>query len=66
MKPKKPDNNFYVKIINQYADDYKLLEEENIILKNENGDLKWNLNINKEIKESFFKKGENKKNIYYI
>ena len=61
MKPKKPDNNFYLKTINQYADNYKLLEEENIILKNENGDLKWNLNINKEIKESFFKKGENKK-----
>ena len=61
MKQKKPDKNFYVKIINQYADNYKLLEEENIILKNENGDLKWNLNINKEIIESFFKKGENKK-----
>ena len=60
MKQKKPDKNFYVKIINQYADNYKLLEEENIILKNENGDLKWNLNINKEIIESFFKKGENK------
>ena len=43
MKPKKPDNNFYLKTINQYADNYKLLEEENIILKNENGDLKWNL-----------------------
>ena len=61
MKQKKPDKNFYIKIINQYADNYKLLEEENIILKNENGDLKWNLNINKEIIESFFKKGENKK-----
>ena len=61
MKPKKPDNNFYLKTINQYADNYKLLEEENIILKNENGDLKWNLNINKEIKESFFKNVENKK-----
>ena len=61
MKQKKPDKNFYVKIINQYADNYKLLEEENIILKNENGDLKWNLNINKEIIESFFKKGKKKK-----
>ena len=65
MKKKKLDKNFYVKIINQYADNYKLLEEENNSLKNENKDLKTNLNVNKEIIESFFKKGD-EKNTYLL
>ena len=51
---KKFERNFANKIINQYADNYKLLEKENLNLKNEIMDIKSNLNINKEIIESFF------------
>ena len=62
---KKLDKNFVVKIINQYADNYKLLEKENSNLKKEIIDLKSNLVINKEIIESFFKKDE-AKNTYLL
>jgi hypothetical protein len=58
---KKFERNFAIKIINQYADNYKLLEKENLNLKNEIMDIKSNLNINKEIIESFFKKDESEK-----
>ena len=61
---KKLDRNFVVKVINQYADNYKLLEDENINLKNEIEDMKSNLNINKGIIESFFKNGENNQDSY--
>ena len=61
---KKLDRNFVVKVINQYADNYKLLEDENINLKNEIEDIKSNLNINKGIIESFFKNGENNQDSY--
>ena len=36
---KKLDRNFVVKVINQYADNYKLLEDENLNLKNEIDDI---------------------------
>ena len=62
---KKLDKNFVIKIINQYADNYKLLEKENSNLKKEIIDLKSNLVINKEIIESFFKKDE-AKNTYLL
>ena len=62
---KKLDKNFVIKIINQYADNYKLLEKENSNLKKEIKDLKSNLVINKEIIESFFKKDE-AKNTYLL
>ena len=62
---KKLDRNFVVKIINQYADNYKLLEKENSNLKKEIMDLKSNLVINKEIIESFFQKDE-AKNTYLL
>ena len=58
---KKFERNFAIKIINQYADNYKLLEKENLNLKNEIMDIKSNLNINKEIIESFFKKDKSEK-----
>ena len=53
---KKYDKNFALKIINQYADSYNQLEKENNNLKNQIDELKVNLNINKEIINSFFKK----------
>ena len=53
-----------MKIINQYADNYKLLEDENLNLKNEIDDIKSNLNINKEIIESFFKNEGNNQDSY--
>ena len=53
---KKYDKNFALKIINQYADSYNQLEKENNNLKNQINELKVNLNINKEIINSFFKK----------
>ena len=53
---KKYDKNFALKIINQYADSYNQLERENNNLKNQINELKVNLNINKEIINSFFKK----------
>ena len=53
---KKYDKNFALKIINQYADSYNQLEKENNNLKNKIDELKVNLNINKEIINSFFKK----------
>ncbi len=53
---KKYDKNFALKIINQYADSYNQLEKENNNLKNKINELKVNLNINKEIINSFFKK----------
>ncbi len=62
---KKLDRNFVVKIINQYADNYKLLEKENSNLKKEMIDLKSNLVVNKEIIESFFQKDE-AKNTYLL
>ena len=62
---KKFERNFAIKIINQYADNYKLLEKENSNLKKEIIDLKSNLVINKEIIESFFKKDE-AKNTYLL
>ena len=61
---KKLDRNFVVKVINQYADNYKILEDENLNLKNEIEDMKSNLNINKGIIESFFKSGENNQDSY--
>jgi len=61
---KKLDRNFVVKVINQYAANYKLLEDENLNLKNEIDDIKSNLNINKEIIESFFKNEGNNQDSY--
>ena len=61
---KKLDRNFVVKVINQHADNYKLLEDENLNLKNEIDDIKSNLNINKEIIESFFKNEGNNQDSY--
>ena len=52
---RKLDKNLAIKLINQYADNYKRVEEENKCLQKEISDLKSNLNVNKEIIESFFK-----------
>lgn len=57
---RKLDKNLAIKLINQYADNYKRVEEENKCLQKEISDLKSNLNVNKEIIESFFKKDKTK------
>ena len=44
-----------IKLINQYADSYHLLENKLKILKQENDDLKYNLQVNKDIIQGFFK-----------
>lgn len=58
MSLKKPPNNFTnqtaLKLLNQYANSYHLLESQIISLKQENKDLKSNLQINKEIIQTFF------------
>lgn len=65
---RKLDKTLALKLINQYADNYKRVEEENKSLQKEINDLKSNLNVNKEIIESFFKndktKLEAKANLY--
>lgn len=43
-----------LKLLNQYADSYHLLENQISLLKQENADLKANLQINKEIIQGFF------------
>ena len=45
-----------IKLLNQYADSYHQLEEQFNNLKKENKDLLQNLQINKEIIQTFFKK----------
>ena len=45
-----------IKLLNQYADSYHQLEEQINFLKKENNDLHQNLQINKEIIQTFFKK----------
>ena len=45
-----------IKLLNQYADSYHQLEEQFKYLKKENKDLLQNLQINKEIIQTFFKK----------
>ena len=51
----------------RYAESYNALLSENLSLKDEIKDLKQNLNINKEVINSFFKEiKENKKNAYGI
>lgn len=66
---RKLDKNLAIKLINQYADNYKRVEEENKCLQKEISDLKSNLNVNKEIIESFFKndkaKFDNKATLYF-
>jgi hypothetical protein len=52
-----------LKLINQYADRYNRVEEENKMLKTEIIDLKTNLKINKEIIEGFFKNDGNLSNL---
>ena len=52
---RKLDKQTALKLINQYADNYKRIEDENKALQQEVKDLKSNLNVNKEIIESFFK-----------
>lgn len=47
-----------LKLINQYADQYKRIEEENRSLKTEIIDMRTNLKINKEIIEGLFKGGD--------
>lgn len=58
MSLKKPPNNFTnqtaLKLLNQYANSYHLLESQITSLKQENKDLKSNLQINKEIIQTFF------------
>ena len=44
-----------IKLINHYADSYHLLENKLKILKQENDDLKYNLQVNKDIIQGFFK-----------
>lgn len=43
-----------LKLLNKYADSYKVLEEENKILRAEIIDLRTNLKINKDIIQGFF------------
>ena len=57
---RKLDKHTALKLINQYADNYKRIEEENKALQQEVKDLKSNLNVNKEIIESFFKSDKTK------
>ena len=45
-----------IKLLNQYADSYHQLEEQINFLKKENSDLHQNLQINKDIIQTFFKK----------
>ena len=58
MSLKKTPNNFTnqtaLKLLNQYANSYHLLESQITSLKQENKDLKSNLQINKEIIQTFF------------
>ena len=57
---RKLDKQTALKLINQYADNYKRIEDENKALQQEVKDLKSNLNVNKEIIESFFKSDKTK------
>lgn len=51
---KNDDRKTALKLINQYAESYSRLEQENKALKSEILDLKTNLMINKEIIQGFF------------
>lgn len=62
---KRLDKSTALKLINQYADNYKRLEEENRNLQNEIIDLKSNLNVNKEIIGSFFKNDKAKLDVKF-
>ena len=57
-----------LKLLNQYADSYHLLENQIINLKQENADLKANLQINKEIIQGFFQGScfEQKMNVFLV
>ena len=52
-----------IKLLNQYADSYHQLEEQINFLKKENKDLHQNLQINKEIIQTFFKKSPLEKKV---
>jgi len=52
---KKETTETAIKLINQYADSYHLLENNLKILKQENDDLRYNLQVNKDIIQGFFK-----------
>ena len=55
-----------IKLLNQYADSYHQLEEQFKILKKENKDLLQNLQINKEIIQTFFKKTKMEKKVDFF
>ena len=57
-----------LKLLNQYADSYHLLENQITSLKQENADLKANLQINKEIIQGFFQGScfEQKMNVFLV
>ena len=52
-----------IKLLNQYADSYHQLEEQINFLKKENSDLHQNLQINKDIIQTFFKKSPIEKKV---
>jgi hypothetical protein len=58
------DKKVALKLINQYADQYKIIEEEKKSLLLEITDLKTNLKINKEIIQGFFKSEKDKTEIF--
>lgn len=53
---KNNEKNTAIRLINKYADEYRLLETQNQELTQINKDLRSNLKINKDIIDSFFKK----------
>ena len=55
-----------IKLINQYAEQYKRVDLENKSLLNEIADLKKNLKISKEIIESFFKPEQKEKSKIFL
>ena len=55
-----------IKLINQYAEQYKRVDLENKCLLNEIADLKKNLKISKEIIESFFKPEQKEKSKIFL
>ena len=51
--------NIAIKLVNKYADSYKMLTYENKSLKDEINDLRLNINLNKEIISTFYNNNNN-------
>ena len=62
MSKSNESKNIALKLVNKYADSYKMLTYENKSLKDEINDLRLNINLNKEIISTFYSNNKNNNN----